>query len=173
VTKDRTGLPPWAPKTEEEERWLIDWTIARLDEIDWDRSLEAFETAQKYLNGALDRGLAIEMAWNGRPEALRRFHPDIAGLINPPPRKRGQRRPQAASPAQKAVADAVADVKRIRKIWKEKLGSKNRGEDNKVTAARVAAQRLINEYGDGEPWTVEAFRDLVDLIADREKKGTK
>jgi hypothetical protein len=90
----------------------------------------------------------------GNIEALRRLHPKLAQYINSPKGKRGRPRRishDLLSPEDR-LREAVHDLRRIRDLWKEKLGHSNRPTGHRgdrdysagrtsLTAAKIAAER--------------------------------
>jgi len=79
---------------------------------------------------------AIEEAEHGNIEPLRNAHPHLASFLHLPQRKRGQRFPKVND----KLMRAVADVSRIRGLWKRHFGrvKRQRGE---LSAEEIAAER--------------------------------
>jgi hypothetical protein len=77
----------------------------------------------------------------GDIEALRRLHPRLARFLNLPP-QRGRPKKIDRDPwsRQKRLADAIAELPRIRAIWEKNYG-RSRRPPNAITAAQIAAER--------------------------------
>jgi hypothetical protein len=105
-------------------------TLLRLNEMRCDE-IEKLHKDQKPGTSVI-RTLAVNAAWTGNMKPLRQFYPDLAPFLQPPRPGRGkwQRHvslTHAENPKDKrhlawAIAQAIADVRRIRTIWKTNYG---------------------------------------------------
>jgi hypothetical protein len=78
----------------------------------------------------------IEEAERGNIKPLRDVYPHLAPFLHLPKRKRGQRFPKVNN----KLMNAVADVSRIRGLWKRHFGRVKRQRDE-LSAEEIAAER--------------------------------
>jgi hypothetical protein len=154
-------LPPWSASCKREREALIKWTLDQLDMQDWE--LIALEPGDDWMLNfpppgkssptrleRLERAKQLARAGNAAPlqSLLVRYFddPELAEFIQSPKRKRGQRRSYhdpnvlvAQRFARLGVRGVVADVKRIRALWRQHYGRwKRRGQ---VSAEEIAGLR--------------------------------
>jgi hypothetical protein len=144
----------------------LDEADAAADRADWDVLEAEYRRRQKAYNPEKERAFLFKRIGGGRVtqkqapqdeieadrrgdvELLRRRYPWFARMINRPKLDgRGKHWPKKLTAERKAVviaqdvAAAVHDVKRIRNLWQQELGKKNRGEGEGPTALDIAAYR--------------------------------
>jgi hypothetical protein len=130
------------------------WTMDQLDQLDAEQELfsQELEESRRGWERFPIPGIPFServhqakgRARAGHIEPLRRLYPELAEFLHAPPRKRGQRRPPKREvwsrfTSRMHAVDADADAKRIRKIWREKLGKTYRRDP--PTADEIAARR--------------------------------
>jgi hypothetical protein len=138
-------LPPWTARNERERELMFEWVNRQLDRIA-DQDFIATQSklaknfdVKKHFAWVDAGGPEIEQADHGDIEPLRKKLPQYARFLRLPKRQRGQRFSKMKS--LDPVAEALADVKRIRRLWSEKFGKKNRHVDDGYTAEEIAARR--------------------------------
>ena len=145
----------WAPSdtiwpSDEQRRQMREQTRAALGKADqWRRE------------GGLERQAARRGDIRPALELIRKLKPQLADLVQLPPLARGRRRDPitvggvpvppgdkkpsgywvAVAEHRKLVAEAAADVKRIRVIWDEFFGKTNRRKGDGPSALDMAAER--------------------------------
>ena len=153
------ALPPWhvrAATHDADIAAMVAWTNAKLDDLDI-----AFDSEHAELLDTQDHGpgttqeearqfwnleIAKAKARNGDFTQLRRMLPAVAEFLNPPRRKRGERRRYADWIfEEKRTRLAIDDVYRIRQIWAQPAphgyGKWKRSLNDDVTAEAIAARR--------------------------------
>jgi hypothetical protein len=150
----RKALPKWEICDTNDKNQMIWWVNEQLDLLDLCARDSALPNPNCTDNKSEKLPVEVQQAWRGDLEPLRRKYPDFARFINFPVIKRHRGRPKTTRENSAALESAARDVKRIRQLWQERYGKKNR-DDN--LAIDIAADR----------WDV--FRDdLLDRI--RRKK---
>lgn len=147
------ALPPWHPTcAADKDSMMRAWVNEHLDDQD-----AAFDIEQMEIEATQDwgRGTSQEdarylwllasakaKAWRDDDVSLlRELHPDHAEFIHPRKRKRGQRRrPRGNWIKRWRLREAIEDVRRIRDIWAQHYGRRNRPK-GAVTAEEIAAER--------------------------------
>ncbi len=84
----------------------------------------------------------IEEAERGNINPLRDAYPHLTPFLHPPKRRRGQRLPKAKP---KGLEAAVADVSRIRDLWRQHFGRVKRRQ-GELSAEEIAAERNKLEF---------------------------
>jgi hypothetical protein len=90
--------------------------------------------------------LALEEAESKNLEPLRRLHPDHARFINRPPlAKRSDHFKKAINhdllTPEDRLQEALAELPRIRAIWKKHYPGRSNSRSGELTAAKIAAER--------------------------------
>jgi hypothetical protein len=127
-------LPRWETPDKRRREALKAWTNARLDE---ERIARSTAAANKAPNNTvpITQWLAMLAAWHGKMEPLRALHPDLAPYLHPRKRGRGEHKGRARG---WAIQQAVADVARIRAVWKANFRKWKRSDG---LAVELAAER--------------------------------
>jgi len=90
------------------------------------------------------RELALQQAEQGNLEPLRKLHPGLARFINKPLLKRGEHFGKKLSDDPVALRcrleEALAELPRVRAIWKKHYGKTNR-QGGQLTAEEIVAAR--------------------------------
>jgi hypothetical protein len=154
-----TKLPPWHAHNPRERRAMERWVnqaLDRADDLEMDDFMQAhyaecatFDFDLKKM--ALPRvgyGWEIEEAERGNIEPLRKRLPHLAKFLCRPKLRRGKHFPKATvveltirRDGFDRVQEAVKDVRRIRALWKQCCGKKNRRADDGPSAEDIAAGR--------------------------------
>jgi hypothetical protein len=154
------NLPPWIARNQGDRDRMVAWVNAHLAEERNTQSenndLPSHPTqgssivvpvVQTSARG-FTRWLAVEAAWRGYIKPLRSLYPDLAPFLHLPTRgQRGKYR-RANSKQGFALRAAVEDVPRIRALWQEHYGRKNRRPDDGPSAEQIAAERWDVELED-------------------------
>lgn len=163
------GKPlPWAASNQRDQQRMVEWVLDQLDQLD----LETYR-----LNNAKPKPFAFK-ALSGRRSAtphqaeiaasercdiklLRRMFPLHARCINMPKSTMGRGHHLTKKPKKYSHATwAALDVRRIRQLWQESYGKKNR-KDLRPTAVEIAMERWAEPWGD--PTTAQIDRALKKL----------
>jgi hypothetical protein len=155
----RSDIPPWTG----DDEWMQAFVNAELDKADyefhrdlaaatnsWLRSLpprSKAESLKRHLTigkraAAKYRELLEQRAIEeGDIEALRQLHPKLVRFLNLPP-QRGRPKKIGHDPwsKQNRLADAIAELPRIRAIWKKNYDRSNR-PSGAITAEKITAER--------------------------------
>jgi hypothetical protein len=139
-----TKQPPWIARSRRDRQLMVNWLEVKLDKIFFDEfekyQHEGLKNYDKVLAWAKKLGPEIAEAEHGNVEPLRRRFPVIAKYINLPRRHRGQRYPRREDVNKVGPLNAAAaDISRIRAIWQEHYGKKNRPADQ-ASAEEIAAE---------------------------------
>jgi hypothetical protein len=156
--------PPNASKTVREawRQQMQDWLAQELDRehvANMQRANAKENIARwrsKFFPERTPEESAIEAAWEGDMEPLRRLHPELAPFLHPPKRPRGPR----PNPYKASIAKLAAGfVPRIRKFWQREFGMKNRSQYyEKEISAEAFAAAIGNEwFGPEKPLTFKAI----------------
>jgi hypothetical protein len=147
-------LPRWQCRDERDVKAMTDWVNHELNLMD----AEALRKDLRGENTPTDNvSFAIEQADNHISiERLRQAFPHLARFLQLPKRGHGERlRSRRYNP----IKGAVADVERIRKLWKDNYGKTRRTTGPK--AESIAADR----------WDIEADAVINALKKDAGKKA--
>jgi hypothetical protein len=156
-------LPPWSSRNERERKWMVQWSLDRLEEPRKGQAIDdgdyhfapvvKFNTKEAYHE-------AVRLAHRGDVEPLRRLigmvFPEICEFIQPLPRVQGQRPPHADPFRHFVDSQIVDDVKRLREIWKAHFGRFKRRPDDGCSAEYIVALRWNKLFeGKGKYQTVD------------------
>jgi hypothetical protein len=138
--------PPLNATRREQREWekqMLRWLSKQIEEQ------IVRENHEANANVELEK-LFIELAREGRPEGLRKLYPQFADCIHSP--KLRQKKPRKTS-----LAEIAADfARRIRALWRELYGKRNRRRDEK-SAEDFAVEICKSWYGgEAEGLTTEA-----------------
>lgn len=127
--------PPPLPKWRDNDAmkaWVIT-ILKRMDDVSfWEVLLEPLAYHDEHCVTC-----ALKEAKRGNIEPLRDVYPDLVPFLHPPKRRRGQRFPKAKP---YRLQCAVADVSRIRDLWRRHFGRVKRRHDE-LSAEEIAAER--------------------------------
>jgi hypothetical protein len=167
-----TALPPWKATNERERRWMVEWVIGQLDAQDAESDMRQYELDDERdyyapLPPAEQQRLrleeAIQRAKHDDVRALRRLlgqivDPRIAKFIHPPKREQGRRRFYPKDVWGRYAAEMiVADVKRVRALWKANYKGKWKRKRLRPTAEEIVAER--------RGWTEDEVIAAVKLLS--------
>jgi hypothetical protein len=141
--------PPWSARSELEREQMRTWVNRELnrlpDELERWRASDEYKTglderSKRYDAWLADHGPEIESAEAGNIEPLRAALPHLAKFLHPPKRRQGERSfPKFKDTLR--VSAACDDVDRIRALWKQHYGRKNRHAEDGPSAEEIAAER--------------------------------
>jgi hypothetical protein len=133
--KASLASPPLLPKWHDNnamKAW-VNTMLDRMDDVSWfEECLVPMPPAE--ITERAERR-AIEEAGHGSIEPLRNAHPHLASFLHLPQRKRGQRFPKVND----KLMRAVADVSRIRNLWRRHFGRVKR-RHGELSAEEIAAE---------------------------------
>jgi hypothetical protein len=153
------ALPPWRIRADTHDTdiaAMCAWVNAKLDDLDtafdmehaelWDTQDWGPGTTQEEARRLWNLEIAKAKARDGDFTWLRRMMPALAEFLNPPRRKRGERRRHPDwSFEEERTRLAIDDVYRIRRIWAQPAphgyGKWKRPLNDDVTAEAIAAAR--------------------------------
>jgi hypothetical protein len=136
-------LPRWLPRNDKERQRMHVWVNHELDLI-----LETeFERNQRVNRGDGWLNLCKVRARYGDYEPLRQRLPDFAEFLNPPKGTKHIHSPKPPSAVLDPVREAAKDVRRIRAIWQQHYGKKNRSAEEGPSAVQIAAERWTDKDG--------------------------
>jgi len=151
------SLPPWRSRNERERKWMVQWSLDRLEEPRKGQTIndDDYPFAQVVkVSEKLAYHSAVLQAHQGDVQPLRRLigmvFPEICEFIQPLSRVQGQRLPYANRFRHFADAQIVEDVKRLREIWKTHFGMFKRRPDDGYSAEYIVALRWKLFEGEGE-----------------------
>jgi hypothetical protein len=169
---DRFGPIPWEPSRrgssaarERDHDRMINWLRSEMDKI-YDLEIDDYQRVQKRFADparieAYWKTICLNQARHGNIGPLREFirkrDPKLAEFINLPKRKKGVRFPKDKSSDK--VDLAVADVGRIRSLWKKHFGRLKRPKNDPLAAEQIAA----------DWWDVEV-EDVIERIRKKPAK---
>lgn len=141
--------PPWRARNEREREQMRAWVKRELNRLP--DPLELWLASDEYKAGLDARskqydawlnnlGPQIESAEAGNIEPLRAALPHLAKFIHLPKRRQGERSFPKFKDALR-VSAACDDVDRIRALWKQHYGRKNRHAEDGPSAEEIAADR--------------------------------
>jgi hypothetical protein len=151
MTSEAPSFRPLPNATRREQReWekqMLRWLSKQIEEQIVEENHEA------NANVKLEE-LFIELAREGRPEGLRRLYPQFSDCIHSPKLRQGQRYWKSRKTS---LAEIAADfARRIRALWREQYGKRNRRRDEK-SAEDFAVEICKLWYGSkAEGLTTEA-----------------
>jgi hypothetical protein len=112
----------------------VNTMLDRMDDVRWFEECLVHIPPAEILTERAERR-AIEEAGHGNIEPLRNAHPHLASFLHLPQRKRGQRFPKVND----KLMRAVADVSRIRDLWRRHFGRVKR-RHGELSAEEIAAE---------------------------------
>jgi hypothetical protein len=127
--------PPLLPKWRDNnamKAWVNTMLDRIFDVIWWEVCLEPFAYHDEHCVTC-----ALKEAERGNIKPLRDAYPHLTPFLHPPKRRRGQRLPKAKP---KGLEAAVADVSRIRDLWRQHFGRVKRRQ-GELSAEEIAAER--------------------------------
>jgi hypothetical protein len=141
-----TNLPRWSGDDWGMFRWLEDM----LDDLlvkGLHGNKEGWSAQELHLWRASLPDPAIEAAWSGNMEPLRRRHPELAPFLCPAKLRRGDKRPKLNNKSEREtlLSYAAGDVERIRRLWKIHYGKWKRRQ-GQTSAEAFAAMRWTEEF---------------------------
>jgi hypothetical protein len=161
--------PRWIARNKREHDEMVSWVNARLDEgrgggflspEEADFIKERMRTApERYQKWLREGGPEQEMARQGDIGPLREFvrkalGADIAEYVQLLTPKRGKKYLPYPDERKQRIANAVADARRIKRIWAAGYGQKERSADDGPSAIGIAATR----HGVGENEVAEGLK---------------
>jgi hypothetical protein len=145
------ALPPWKATDKFQQRAMVEWVIAQLDDQDAEAGMRQYEldAARDYYAPLPEEEqqrlwfeVAVRRARSGNAGLLRGLYPEIAEFIQPPKRKQGRRRSYPRRDFGRYWASMIADdIRRVRELWQVNYDGKWKRRGLRPTAEEIVAER--------------------------------
>jgi hypothetical protein len=133
-------LPPWPTRSKRERQQILKWSSDQIDERLSKREQNANANHAAYFYWLKSDKRAKEAARAGDYAPLRKRYPDLAEFLNPPKRKRRQKKSRPPSPRVDLVTATLQLIPIVQDIWKDHFDKRNKFCGYGPSALQIAAE---------------------------------